>query len=345
MKHFKLIASMAMILTMAFSLTAFATDTGSLRCTRIPTDPCDKVEKTEYPSIEKTVDDNTVNIGQVVTYTISGKVPNTTGFSSYTYKVTDKMSRGLTFNQKVADFTVKIGDEKIEATPVYADNGFVLSINMKNYQDKIGEDVTVTYSAVVNSNAVIGVAGNPNNAVLTYSNNPKNACSTETTPPEVVKVYTAALQIVKFDGNNKCIKLEGARFVLKNSDGKYYSFADATADSPESVKWVDSQEDATVVTTGTDGKAFFRGIESGSYDLVEIEAPKGYNILNNPLTVTINHEKQSEKVYQLAEVENNKGPHIPETGDTGVVMLYVIGLLLVTVSAGILLFRRKMRGV
>lgn len=47
---------------------------------------------------------------------------------------------------------------------------------------------------------------------------------TETTPPEIVKVYTSKNVIDKVDGADKSTKLQGAEFVLKNADGKFYKY-------------------------------------------------------------------------------------------------------------------------
>ncbi|MFR8756055.1 MAG: hypothetical protein ACLVG5_04470, partial [Clostridium sp.] len=41
--------------------------------------------KTEAPSINKTADKTTVNIGNVVTYTVTGSIPDTTGYDKYQY--------------------------------------------------------------------------------------------------------------------------------------------------------------------------------------------------------------------------------------------------------------------
>lgn len=58
-------------------------------------------DKNEAPQIEKSVDDadRTVEIGQKLTYTITGKVPSTKGYTEYTYELTDTMSEGLTFTR------------------------------------------------------------------------------------------------------------------------------------------------------------------------------------------------------------------------------------------------------
>ena len=61
--------------------------------------------KATKPSIEKTDDVVSADVGQTVTYTVTGKMPNTSGTTSYTYKISDTMTAGLTFNK---DVVVKI---------------------------------------------------------------------------------------------------------------------------------------------------------------------------------------------------------------------------------------------
>ena len=53
--------------------------------------------KTEAPSIEKTANKETVNIGDVVTYTVKGSIPDTTGYDQYQYIIHDTLSKGLDF--------------------------------------------------------------------------------------------------------------------------------------------------------------------------------------------------------------------------------------------------------
>ena len=53
--------------------------------------------KTEAPSITKKADKETAEIGQVVTYTVTGAIPDTTGYDSYVYKINDELTKGLDF--------------------------------------------------------------------------------------------------------------------------------------------------------------------------------------------------------------------------------------------------------
>lgn len=61
--------------------------------------------KTSTVTIEKkgevqgaTAGEKTVKVGDKIDYTLTMKVPGTTGFSKYVYKVTDTMGKGLKFD-------------------------------------------------------------------------------------------------------------------------------------------------------------------------------------------------------------------------------------------------------
>lgn len=197
-------------------------------------------DKNEVPQIEKVVndDDGTVEIGQVLTYTITGKVPSTKGYSEFTYQVTDTMTEGLTFNK---DVKVTIGgvDVTAAATITNNGNGFVASVNMMNYQDQIDAPVVITYTATVNENA-IQREKETNAATLKYSNNPADKTTFEESSVEV-DVFSFNIVINKYATGNESTKLEGAKFVLKNNEGKYYKYDAAT----KAVTWVAAKADAT----------------------------------------------------------------------------------------------------
>ncbi|MBO6419996.1 isopeptide-forming domain-containing fimbrial protein [Enterococcus gallinarum] len=297
--------------------------------------------KASYPTLEKKVNDETVDIGQIVTYTITGKVPDTTGYDSYQYKVSDTMSAGLTFNSNVANFSVTIGGAVIDVPPVYTGNGFTLTLDMTDYQDKIGKDVIINYSAVVNKNAVLGSLGNPNSATLTYSNDPKDTTTT-TTPPVEVKVYTAEINIFKFAKNaTDKIPLENAEFILMDENGKYYKFTSATENNLEKVEWVSDKNEASRIKSVANGSACFKGLESGKYKIEEVVAPDGYNLLTAPVEVNINHEDFEGTNPSILEVENKAGGILPETGGVGTKSFYILGGLLMTFAVILLIAKNK----
>ena len=302
-------------------------------------------DKNEAPEIEKTVndDDRTVEIGQVLTYTITGKVPSTKGYNEFAYQVTDTMTEGLTFNK---DVKVTIGGTTADATITNNDNGFVASVNMLKYQDQIDKPVVITYTATVNEKA-IQRNEETNTAKLKYSNNPADNTSFEESTAEV-DVSSFNIVINKYATGNKDAKLEGAKFVLKNNEGKYYKYDAAT----KAVTWVADKSAATEVTTDANGAARFDGLQAGTYSLEETAAPAGYNQLTKDITIVLNKDG-SATIDSLAStpgtghslttgVANSTGTVLPETGGTGIMIFVALGALAVICSGVFLVTNKRM---
>lgn len=343
------------------------------------TEPNGKIaQKAEYPKMTKTADDISTEVGQKVTYTLSSNVPDTTGYNKYEFTFKDKTSAGLTYNGNNS-VTVTIGDQTLTAGTDYTfaaspsgGNDFELTINLlkndgtadaPNWVAKYAYNaaITITYTATVNEAAVSKI--DENHATLTYNNNPKDENSKDTTPPVKVKTYSSKLVINKVDGASSSTKLAGAKFVLKATAvgsatgdshetdiaaGKYYYY-DSTA---KDVKWIEvtgnptlaelaAMTNITVVTTNNDGAAQFDGLEDGTYELVEVEAPEGYNLLTEPVSVTIAGSDSDEaKLTVTSTVNNNSGSQLPSTGGIGTTLFYLIGAILV-IGAGVVLVTRR----
>ena len=189
-----------------------ASSTGAL-CNLTTTNPTVTIHDKNDMPFEKKADKTNVDVGQIVTYTIKGKVPDTTGFDKYTYEITDTMSDGLTFNRN--SLAVKVGSADVTAdtdkcTITYeattAPNTFKVTIKVMNC--KVGDDIVVTYNATVNEKAIAVVS--ENKAELTYSNNPTDSESKTTTPPEIVKVYSSKIVIDKYETGKETTKLPNA---------------------------------------------------------------------------------------------------------------------------------------
>lgn len=304
-------------------------------------------DKNEVPEIKKDVDDNdrTVEIGQKLTYTITGKVPSTKGYDEFTYQVTDTMTEGLTYNK---DVKVTIGgtDVTAAATITNSENGFVASVNMMHYQDQIDKPVVITYTATVNEKAIQSDK-ETNTATLKYSNDPANKDSFKESSVKV-EVFSFNIVINKYATGNENTKLEGAKFVLKNNDGKYYKCDTAT----KAVSWVDDKSAATEVSTDANGAARFDGLQAGTYSLEETVAPAGYNQLTKDTTIVLD-KNGSATIDGAASapgadhslttgVANSTGTVLPETGGTGIVIFVALGALAVICSGVFLVTNKRM---
>lgn len=302
-------------------------------------------DKNEAPQIEKSVDDTdrTVEVGQKLTYTITGKVPSTKGYTEYTYELTDTMSEGLTFNK---DVKVTIGDEDVTTAAAITKNGngFVASVNMMDYQGQIDKPVVITYTATVNEKA-IQRNEETNTATLKYSNDPANKDSFKESSVEV-EVFSFNIVINKYAAGSESTKLGGAKFVLKNAEGKYYKY-DATT---KAVTWVDDKSAATEVITDDNGAARFDGLQAGTYYLEETAAPAGYNQLIKDITIVLKEDGSATiddasstlgADHSLtAGVANSTGTMLPETGGIGTVIFVALGALAV-ICAGVFLVTNK----
>ena len=298
-------------------------------------------DKNDVP-FDKVDDKESVEIGEVVNYTINGKVPDTTGFTSYEYTITDTMSEGLTFND---DVKVYVGNVELTGNYTYekVGNGFKVTIKVMDIQDKVTQPIVVKYTATVNENAIAKIS--KNDAKLVYSNNPTDSKNHgELTDKETV--YSAKIKIVKYhdaleDTNNR---LQNAKFVLskKVMEGekegvKYYKYDSIN----NAVTWVDTRKDADVFVTTVNGEAEVRGLKNGTYYLIETEAPAGYNLLAEPVKVEINgSDANVDSLTVTTNVENHTGSLLPGTGGIGTRIFYIAGAALLLGAVVVLLVKK-----
>lgn len=332
------------------------------------TKPCATVAiKAGDVDIDKEVDDPSVYIGQTVTYTATSTVPNTEAYTKYQFVVSDTMDAGLTFDG-LSSIVVMFGNTNITVPDSsknttleeITDNngaviGFRLEFDMTKYQDYVGEEITITYTATVNEDAV-SVSTN-NHIVLEYSNNPDDETDTEQKTDDE-PVYSAKIIVDKYDGSDgtKNTKLSGATFVLYKYDTDGTTEMFYCYDSTTGVSWVYDVNDATSYTTNSSGVAEFIGLEDGVYYLRETAAPDGFNALSSDIEVTIDAvstilgsttDLTDAEITELlsieAEVANNTGSLLPTTGGVGTTIFYVVGVFFVFGAVILLVTRERMK--
>ncbi len=310
-------------------------------CSLTSTVPSAEVElKATYPTIEKKDDAVSADLGKTVNYTITGKVPDTTGYSFYEYTLEDTMSEGLTFHKNVK---ATIGGVEAEGVLDYETipNGFRLTFDLSQLEGRAGQEIQVTYSAAINEKAVVADRVEKNKAVLIYSNDPNDRESKDRTPIEEEEVYSSQIVIDKVDGATS-LKLAEAEFVLMNAEGLYYCLDEDTG----KVTWVEAEEDATVAATDENGAAGFLGLANGTYELKEIKAPDGYNLLTETVTIVIDGENAEGKSVSVTKtVENRSGTELPSTGGMGTALFYTFGGILVTGAVVMLIARKRVRNI
>lgn len=286
------------------------------------TNPVNVTLKSEYPTLDKKVTTpdgtpapaGTVKPGDTVTYTITSKVPDVSGYTKgYTFVIKDTLSDGLTFNED--SVSVKIGANDLVApnyvlkTGTDADpNTFTLELKNMTTEEggkqvpnidiyPTGETITLTYTATVNEKAVTGIDPNTNKAKVEYSNKPGEEGTGESEEVEA-KVYTFEFGIFKYSLRNDADgEADTNKNPLANAQFKLYADEEHNKEIKlveESGKVYRQAKDATETAVGyieTDatGKVTIKGLKEGTYYLAETKAPAGFNKLVGDIKVEINN--------------------------------------------------------
>ena len=303
-------------------------------------------EKNSDGSIEKKVEENgtwgsenDANIGDTVNF----QATITAGKGTVNYVMHDTMSEGLTFD--ITSVVVTKGDTTLTATNDYVitnscEDGCTFEIDLTDSLEATlneGEQIVVTYSAVLNENAVIAGEGNPNTVYLTYGNNQKTTESKTTT-------YTYQFQLVKTDANGTVIT--GAEFELYDAVTGGNEIAVVKVEGEEGVYRVAKEGETGVAIEA--GYVTIQGLDSGTYYLEETKAPEGYNQLTERVEVVIDGANKNATVEDGAYVEggvqvvNKTGSLLPETGGIGTTIFYVVGGLLMVAAVVFLATKKRM---
>ncbi|MGN0998217.1 MAG: SpaH/EbpB family LPXTG-anchored major pilin [Faecousia sp.] len=330
------------------------------------------------PDIHKDVteidnDEDTFDVGEVHTWIIRAEIPADIA-QGKVYRIEDDLDYRLTFrgNIRVAvagvtdpaqtyaalltlntDYTLTasqatdsedhtIDSFSVELTPAGMEK-LAATVGTGDFEDF---EVRVFFDAIINSNAILG-EDIPNQATLDYTNSVGFVYHSVSDEPVV---YTGGVSILKYDAEDPTKTLAGAVFQVARRaaqdeidagiarkltiDGRetYVVFIEFYTDAAMTVK-------ADSVTTGEDGTALIYGLAYGDYYLVETKAPDGYNLLSQPLPVTIGETSHLEA--SAIRVANSSKLILPPTGGIGTVAFTVAGLVLVGAAAALVVCRKK----
>ena len=249
-------------------------------------------------------------------------------------------------------------------------------------------------------------SNNPNENAGGDPDKPGPDSPTGETPQAETYTYVTGLKLIKTDMQGRKLtgatfQLEGSRInqivvyrdvFTEDPQGNYWKLKDGTYtdeapvtdggpgdnssqyDSTEKKYQRDTVKKVVSVTQGvqlsetvnSDGELRFDGLAAGTYTITEVKAPDGYNLLKEPVEITIEWEAPSETsaacVWKVSgkaggekavikdgvaelTIANESGLLLPSTGGSGTDAFYVLGGLLA--AAGVFLLavnlKRKAR--
>ena len=342
------------------SFGAYNTTTG------VPTTlvPATVNAKSTTVDITKTADetDKVVEVGKVVTYTATTKMPFVSANNNVTsYKLVDTIdgakyvtvAEGANKGKVKVDITVGTTTETVYVDVVKnTEEKDTITADLTKYLGKekpaAGEyalneyanaTVTISYKAEVTSTKV-------NNTII--PNDGKN-----TYKPASDTLYTGTVTLTKTGENDK--KLKDAEFVLVRKSGTgdnatvKYAIATKTEDKSEyTVTGWGAKADATTMTTDTNGNIVVKGLDDSTtemtYEFKETKAPEGYSI--NETNANVKWATEGAGVEAAtrtgtASMNDTKLSALPHTGGIGTTIFTIAGCAIMIAAAGFFFASRK----
>ena len=267
------------------------------------------------PNVDKKVEKNgkwqeaaDYSVGDSINYKIDVTIPENIERLK-TFTVTDTPTN---LTDKVDSIVVKDGGTTIENTndTTYykvkknGEDGFIIEFVPSAMAAYKGKTLTITYTAVLKDSAVTTTVGNSNTVTLDYSKNVKqNGDDTPDDDKKTVKdeavVYTFKIHIDKIADDAAKTPLEGVEFDLYKQveHGTKDAITDDQAKAlglDPTYGWVRVNNDVdeagkhVALKTNAKGVLEVKGLENGTYKLVETKAKDGYNLLKAPVDVSLN---------------------------------------------------------
>lgn len=298
------------------------------------------------------------SVGDKVTYTLTIDVPaNIAKLGTFTVTDTTVAAQlvhdagSVTVSAKSKDKEVKdIAYGKPDIKTEGKNSVLTIAFTPANLASVAGGQITITYTATVQKNAVVAGGGNVNSVKLQYSRTTDTTKAEEddNKPYEIEDqsvVYTFSTSLLKKGegGNYGGKAMKGVTFELykkvEDSEwkdntvtiaGKSYDknrdvvlAEDIVAlglSKNETETWIkityDGKDEGT---TDKDGKLTYTGLPKGTYRFVETKTLDGYNLLSEPVDAKLNQQYSTvwttSTTYVGGKLEKNKYSSTTYTGD------------------------------
>lgn len=300
------------------------------------------------------------SVGDKVTYTLTIDVPANIA-KLRTFTVTDTtVAAQLVHDTGRVTVSAKNKDNTVTditsayGTPDIKTGGknsvLTIAFTPANLESVAGGQITITYTATVQKDAIVAGSGNVNSAKLQYSRttDTTKAEEDENKPYEIEDqsvVYTFSTSLLKkgeggtYDGT----AMPGVTFALykKVEDSEWNAQGKVTIAGKEydkntnvisnavalglteneeetwiKIPYADRAEDGS---TDTNGKLTYSGLPKGTYKFVETKTLDGYNLLSKPVDAKLNQQYETKwttsTTYVDGKLEKNKYSSTTYTGD------------------------------
>lgn len=329
-----------------------------------------------------------VAIGDEVNYKITSTIPDYSAEynkknSQVTYTIHDTLN-GLAV--KEGSVVVKVGGETVTAgnarfTLTAKDQTVTVAFAKEFILSHGGKNVEVTYTATLTDDTKVNFDAHTNTVYVEYTNSPSSDTTARTDEKKTYH-YTFAIdgningssetanrtttELVKVDENEKVISTKSESQIDSSKEthvGAGATFTLTSTTGPNKVY---------TATTDENGYMTFKGLDAGTYKLVETVAPKGFTLDTQEHTVVITPtynadgtlasysitiDGKTTSTYEatydngvieeitgeshVTKIKNTKMGTLPSTGGMGTYLFTIIGVVVMAVAAGAFFISRR----
>lgn len=289
--------------------------------------------------VEKHVEgfEQTFEFGNSIPYVVAVTIPET--IAKVEKFVIKDVSNGDYLQPQLDSMSIMVGDKDVSSAFKLdkIDRGFTLTLTDFNVLTAYpNQTMTISYQSLL--------VGDEDTEIETDFVNKAIVTVDSVTTSTEVEVITGAKYFQKVDLIDQSRGLAGAKFVIRNKDGKYLARHNGTNE------WVSSMTDQDIYSLVSDNSGAFAvtGLLSGDYELVEVEAPVGYIKSTEPVSFKIDAEKNEQQATLKIVNQSNKSTilptpstpsdtpkksagFLPQTGEIAQIGLVLLGLMMIGV--------------